>query len=198
MEFAVSHHRASLSLVRSSGSVLRLAAEIPDLVIAGAAEMRSLLANAVVEPQGVITAAASAHEMKIEHTEPIDLDLAGVEFTLPVADLVPLNSSRTVNLDIRNLLAEKGHLTLSGSGALAITSGQAPVITVTTRVSDLNLLASRLKTAVPLTESEANAMSNILVLMSRRSKDAEVPLKSQDGILYWGPFRLFELPQFRF
>jgi hypothetical protein len=65
-------------------------------------------------------------------------------------------------------------------------------------VSDLNLLASRLKTAVPLTESEANAMRNILVLMSRRSKDAEVPLKSQDGILYWGPFRLFELPQFRF
>jgi hypothetical protein len=194
---AVTHGRASASLVVRGDGAARLAVEIPQPNSPEVGSAEFVVVNTSLDPGGTIAASASAARPVIRQN--LAADSASVEISLPASlatarDPIAAAAAGGAPLELRHFEAKIGDLSVFASGEMSLTPEGKPQGTVTAAVSDLGRLATLLKNAPALAGDNMASIRTVLEALSGNRANAKIALKVNAGALYWGPLKIADLP----
>ncbi len=195
----ITHKRITASLLRRSNRLMRLAAETAAAEAVGIARAENLLINAELDPGGNADVAGSAQQLVPAARPDLALDEAAFEVAAPMSALTasaPLAYAVTnaTPVDLKHFSARKGTLTVDAEGQASLGPDGKPLGIVTTTISDLDLMMAELRKVAPMKDDQATAMRTMLGLLAGGKTNAKIALKAREGALYWGPFKIADLP----
>jgi hypothetical protein len=189
-----SHGRAIASFRYTGADCGPLSIEIPALMIAGIVEA-SLMALHLRCPGDEANIALNAHDLTVYGTVngPVRLDAA----SLLVQSKPPLKAALAgARAEILSAEIARNGVVVKGKGWLGLDSDRRLAGTIATETNDIDGLLGEVNRYHPLSESDRTALKTLLGLIdgSATDKKAKADFIAKDGELYWGPFKLADLP----
>jgi hypothetical protein len=196
----VSHNPARISLETAPDGAFDIAGEAPNVVVASAAgpleaEMLRLFAR---RKDGSLDLAANADRLTVAGTA---LDRAEFTGATPAAildapDPVAAAAKTGQPFTLAEAKVTKGDVAITAKGAIHLDPEKRPAGKITTGTNDIDKLLAELAPKLQLSDENVAAAKSMLAILATdpNSKTRSADLIAQNGELYWGPFKLTDLP----
>lgn len=189
--------RASLRLV--DGDRFQASMEFPDISAQGIGAAKSIMLHLRADRTGPADIAGQAVGLVLDLPDAGALRLERAEFdaSVPIAVLAARDPLRHAIqsgsiLDIRRIDLKQDGLTASASGAVSLDGTGRLDGTLSTSVSDLDLLIDRVGAQLALKPADVLAARSLFGLL--KAAGSRIDIVARQGKLYWGPVKIAELP----
>ncbi len=196
------HDRIIASFHYTGTECGRFSIEIPALAVSGVAEA-SLIVLHLRCRDGGANIAVNARDLTVYGTVegPVRLDAASFDVVAPsslFAQSKPLLNASITGARAEVLSAEitRDGVVVKGKGWLGLDPGRRLVGTIATETNDIDGLLGEANRYHPLSKTDRTAFKTLLGLIdgSTADKQAKADFIAKEGELYWGPFKLADLP----
>jgi hypothetical protein len=196
------HDRAIASYHYTGTECGRFSIEIPALTVSGVVEA-SLMALHLRCRDSAANIAINARDLTVYGMVqgPLRLDAASFDVAAPhslFAQSRPLLNASVTGTRAEILSAEiaRNGVVVKGKGWLGIDKERRLVGKLVTETNDIDGLLGEANRYHPLSEPDRTALKTLLGLIdnSATDKQAKADFIAKDGELYWGPFKLADLP----
>lgn len=197
-----SHERAIASFRFTGTDCGRFSMEIPALAVSGVVEASLLTLHLRCRDNGA-NIAMNARDLTVYGTAegPVRLDAASFDVMAP-RSLFAL-STALLNASVSGARAEilsaeiaRDGVVVKGKGWLGLDPSKRLIGTIATETNDIDGLLGEASRYHPLSEADRAALKTLLGLIDSSAGDrqAKADFIAKDGELYWGPFKLADLP----
>lgn len=197
----VAHGPARASVRWQGEERLQVSFEAPDVVSDGFGKAASVLLHARLEGTDRIDFAGSATGLSLAlgggktlALDRADLDVAVPAALLRASDPLRLASQTSASVEIKRLEARQDPLSASAAGTLSLDAEGRLNGTLSTTVSDLDLLLERATAQLALKPEDVSAARALLGVL--KATGSRIDIVAKAGKLYWGPIPLAEIPPF--
>ncbi len=196
------HDRAIASIHSMGTECGRFSIEIPALTVSGVVEASLMALHLRCRDNGA-NIAIKARDLTVYGTVqgPVRLDAASFDVEAPhslFAQSKPLLNASVTGTRAEILSAEivRNGVVVKGKGWLGIDKERRLIGKLATETNDIDGLLSEANRYHPLSEPDRTALKTLLGLIdnSATDKQAKADFIAKDGELYWGPFKLADLP----
>ena len=196
------HDRAIASFHYEGKECGRFSIEIPALTVSGVVEASLMALHLRCRDNGA-NIAINARDLTVYGTiqGPLRLDATSFDVEAPhslFAQSKPLLNASVTGTRAEILSAEivRNGVVVKGKGWLGIDKERRLVGKVATETNDIDGLLDEANRYHPLSEPDRTALKTLLGLIdnSATDKQAKADFIAKDGELYWGPFKLADLP----
>lgn len=196
------HDRAIASFHYTGAECGRFAIEIPALKVSGVVEASLMTLHLRCRENGA-NIAIKARDATVYGTVegPVRLDAASFDVVAPRSLFAlsrPLLNASVSGARAEILSAEiaRNGVIVKGKGWLGLDPSKRLIGTIATETNDIDGLLGEANRYHPLSETDRTALKTLLGLIdsSATDKQAKADFIAKDGELYWGPFKLADLP----
>lgn len=196
------HDRAIASFRYTEMKCGRFAIEIPALTVSGVVKASLVSLHLRCRGNGA-NIAINARDLTVYGTiqGPVRLDAAALDVVAPgslFAQSKPLLNASVTGARAEILSAEiaRNGVFVKGKGWLGLDQERRLSGTIATETNDIDGLLGEANRYHPLSEPDRTALKTLLGLIdsSATDKQAKADFIAKDGELYWGPFKLADLP----
>ena len=196
------HGRAIASFRDAGGDCGRLALEVPALKVSGVAEA-SLVAVYFRCRGGQADIAVNGRDLTIYGTveAPVRLDTASFDVAAPrslFSQSKPLLTAALTGAraEIRSAQIARNGVVVKGNGWIGLDPEGRPAGTIATETNDIDGLLREASRYHPISDADRVTLKTVLGLIgsSASGTEAKADFTAKNGELYWGPFKLADLP----
>jgi hypothetical protein len=195
------HNRAIASYQYTGTEWGRLSIEIPAFTVSGVVEA-SLMALLIRCRDNAANMAIDARDLTIYGMPqgPLRLDAASFDAAAPQSFFanpqLPNASVPGARVEILSAEIARDGVVVTGKGWLGLDEDRRLAGTIATETNDIDGLLEEANRYHPLSQPDRDALKTLLGLIdnSAADKQAKADFIAKDGELYWGPFKLADLP----
>jgi hypothetical protein len=196
------HDRAVASFHSMGTECGRFSIEIPALTVSGVVEA-SIMAFHLRCRDHAANIAINARDLTVYGMPqgPLRLDAASFDAEAPrslLANSQPLLNASVTGARVEILSAEiaRNAVSVKGKGWLGFDEDRRLAGTIATETNDIDGLLEEANRYHPLSQPDRTALKTLLGLIDNSATDrqAKADFIAKDGELYWGPFKLADLP----
>ena len=173
----LTHERGLASLNLKTPDEPLFSVEFPKLTVNHVFRADDTLVSIRKRQAGVIDIAASAARitLTLAGKPPLELDQAAADTTLAPGNILTINSAS----------AQRGTLTVTGTGTLRLDAQNRVQGRIDTQVSDTQALLDAASPYVNMTASERSVLIAMLAAMGQKAA-----FSAMNGEIYWGPVKI--------
>jgi len=200
----IDHGRALASFRLGSDDSWQASLELPKLVVPhiGSADRLLLHARAADQNSDDLALSAEKLDLALANGKRLPIDNFSLTATVPEAalhgDIRRYLSTTGQQIEVTGISAQRGELTITGSGTIGLDRDGYPIGRIPTRINRPDLLFEIVRDVADLPENDLAAAQTLVDLLQKNASgsDPQLDLIARNRKLYWGPFKLADLVPF--